>query len=626
MTPVRRGVATARLPLVALPLLALLAPLLAALPVLPAAAAATAAPAAAAEHTVPTAPADEETGLGVEITSVNPSALQPGEPLELNGTVTNVDEHGWRDVQAYLVMSPEPVTTSSELADVAASSEETYISDRITDFGRFDTLGPLPTGESTDFELELPYRALNISGAEGVYTVGVQVLATDVDMTRKLEGRTRTFVPLVDAGRSDPPARVDLGVVWPLRAAILRREDGSYLHDDELRQSMATGGQLRRATDLAVSADVPLATVADPALLDAAHDFAEGRFGPPVRPARPGEDDGDDDSPDTDAEDPEGTGDSGVTTDTDGEIVPTETSPAAREWMSDVSSLLEGGAGWLTRYGEPDEEAVAEAPSPRLDAAITRATEATAAELLSGEPGTAALPVDGAVQTEALAAVARQEGDRLAVLAPEQLDGWTSAQGAALSVATEDGVAPVLVADPNLAAGGPASDDPRTALQMRQRLLAETLLSSLAADARGDDRTSAVFLAPSNWNPGVSWPAAGFFSGLRTPWLRPTSVDDLLRDPPDFAGTVLAPEDVALAQPAGDGGQRPRPAGRRERAAGRRRPDGRARPDRRVGPGRPAVADAGPAARRRPGPRPLVRRRGRARHVLLRARSTATGG
>ena len=140
------------------------------------------------------------------------------------------------------------------------------------------------------------------------------------------------------------------------------------------------------------------------------------------------------------------------------------------------------------------------------------------------------------------------------MLAPEQLDGWTSAQGAALSVATEDGVAPVLVADPNLSAGGPASEDPHTALQMRQRLLAETLLTSLAADARGDDETSAVFLAPSSWNPGVSWPAAGFFSGLRTPWLRPTSVDDLLRDPPDFAGTVLAPEDVPLPQPAGDSG------------------------------------------------------------------------
>ena len=129
MTPVRRGVVTARLPLLAFPLLALLAPLLAALPVLPA-------PAAAAAPTAPAAPAalaDEETGLSVEITSVNPSALQPGEPLELNGTVTNVDEHGWRDVQAYLVMSPEPVTTSGELAEVAASPEETYISDRITE-------------------------------------------------------------------------------------------------------------------------------------------------------------------------------------------------------------------------------------------------------------------------------------------------------------------------------------------------------------------------------------------------------------------------------------------------------------------------------------------------------------
>jgi len=546
MTPVRRAAAAPAV----LPLLVLLAPLLAVVPASPAAADQHGSPHAAhtarhpARHATGTAPADEDAGLAVEITSLSPSALQPGEPLELTGTVTNDDVHGWRELNAYLVISPEPVTTSGALARVAASPAETYISDRITNLRRFDSLGPLPTGESTGFRLQLPYRALPISGGEGIYTVGVQVLATDVDESRQLEARARTFLPLVDATRAEPPARVDLGLVWPLRAPVLRRSDGVYLHGDDLRQSMATGGQLRRLTDLAVSADVPLSTVADPALLDAAQDFAEGRYGPPVRSAGPG-DEGTEEPPDTDAAGPEAAGDDGETTGTDGAVMPTVTSPAAREWMADVTSLVAGRSGWLTRYGEPDEATVATGP-PRLEAAVTRATDATAEDLITGVPGIAALPVDGVVQQAALAAVAREEGHRLAIVSPQQLDGWRAAQGAALSVATSDGVAPVLVADPDLSAGGPATDDPQSALQMRQRLLAETLLLSLAAGARGDETTSAVFMPPSDWNPGISWPAAGFFSGLRTPWLHPTPVRQLLRRAADFGGTVLEPDEVPL--------------------------------------------------------------------------------
>ena len=45
-------------------------------------------------------------------------------------------------------------------------------------------IGDLEPGSTTRFEVRVPYRQLGISGAEGVYPVGVEILGTDVDGTR----------------------------------------------------------------------------------------------------------------------------------------------------------------------------------------------------------------------------------------------------------------------------------------------------------------------------------------------------------------------------------------------------------------------------------------------------------
>ncbi|MDQ3105637.1 MAG: hypothetical protein M3Q87_10585, partial [Actinomycetota bacterium] len=141
---------------------------------------------------------DDVQGLTVELTSVTPSALRPGEPLQLEGRVTNVDDQVWRRVNAYLVISPSPLTSRAELAAAGDSAAESYFGDRIIDFGLFARLGGLTPGEFAPFRLRVPWSDLGISGLPGVYTVGVQVLATDLDDTRPTEGRVRTFVPLVE--------------------------------------------------------------------------------------------------------------------------------------------------------------------------------------------------------------------------------------------------------------------------------------------------------------------------------------------------------------------------------------------------------------------------------------------
>ena len=49
--------------------------------------------------------------------------------------------------------------------------------------------------------VRVPVSELQISGEEGVYWIGVQVLGADETGAREVRGRARSFIPLVRAGR-----------------------------------------------------------------------------------------------------------------------------------------------------------------------------------------------------------------------------------------------------------------------------------------------------------------------------------------------------------------------------------------------------------------------------------------
>jgi hypothetical protein len=57
--------------------------------------------------------------------------------LAIDGVVTNVDDQAWSELQAYLVISTNPMTSRSELAAAAESSPESYIGERLTELGSF---------------------------------------------------------------------------------------------------------------------------------------------------------------------------------------------------------------------------------------------------------------------------------------------------------------------------------------------------------------------------------------------------------------------------------------------------------------------------------------------------------
>lgn len=449
-------------------------------------------------------------GLDVQLTSITPSALRAGRPLEIRGRVANVDDHPWRLANVYLVVSPSPLTTETQLAAAADSPPGAYFGDRVTDFGLFTRLGTLRPGTDMAFRLEVPWRRLGVSGAGGVYPAGVQVLASDTDGSRTIAGQARTFVPL-----SDPADRVPvrLAVVWPLGAPVLRRDDGSYARAGRIGRLTETGGRLRRTVDLGASAgSFPLTVVPDPALLDAAGDVGTGDFGPPGRPAaqvsranrasRPAE-------------------------------------PGVADWLDDTATLVAGSTPWSTLYGEPAPDVVASATLPdRLARAVEAATSGAQRRLLGGAARPLLLPRSGVVSGDDLSGLRGDLGEQAVALAPRMLPGWDALDGSAQQVETPQGSVVVVVADPALAEGGPSPADPDSALQVRQRLLAETVLLSAEAAAAGATTASASFVPPHAWDPGPYWPVSDFFGGLDVGWLEPVTLDDLLAEPATYRARV----------------------------------------------------------------------------------------
>ena len=219
----------------------------------------------------------DETGLTVTIDKLSPATLTPGARVEMSGILTNNSDHIWIDLQAYLEMSTSPATTKGTLDDLALTGDAAY-GERVIDFGFFDEMGPLHPGESTTYHLSVPYHLLpaSVSGAAGVYQIGVTVLGTSGGLRDPdADARAHTLMPLVHDA-SPPPKPADMVTLIPLTAAVTRQTDGTFL-DERLATQVSPGGRLANLVDFASAAPPgSLDLVLDPATLDAIQAMAEG--------------------------------------------------------------------------------------------------------------------------------------------------------------------------------------------------------------------------------------------------------------------------------------------------------------------------------------------------------------
>lgn len=437
----------------------------------------------------------ETTGdpLAMTIERLSPSTVPERGRVTVTGRITNRSGQTWSDLSVFLLTSTVPLVTRDDVAGAASADPLTQFGERLISPGLYVDVPDLAPGESTAYTLRVPREALAVSGAPGVYQLGVQVLGTDESGNRLegAEGRARTFWPAVPRGTGS----TELALGLQLRNHTVRAPDGSLEFLPGWQQTLSSGGRLGRLLDLSVSAGAfPVSWVVDPAVVEAADSVA--RDNPPLTLGPAEEVD---------------------------EL--SEEAAKARAWLETYDQEAARRDTHVVPYGDLDVAAAARVDEEVLVArALGLSAGADGERAQTSRPVVA--PLDGSLPAAAFATL----DPSVAVFLRRDL----VTQGISVVRAREDG-GRVLLIDPVPTAEGSAARSTRTALQVRQRILAESALHALSAEAA----TPLVMVLPARWDPGPRWRRAEFFAGLDVPWLAPTTFTSVLLRPP--ADPVIDP-------------------------------------------------------------------------------------
>ena len=431
------------------------------------------------------AAAQDDPDLDVRITGLTPSNLEGRSAVTMSGTVTNRDDHAWTDAQAYLVIPTTPFTTRKQVDD-AIDTGNAYTGERVVDLKSIDELGDLRPGGTTRFEVRVPYGRLGISGADGVYPVGVQILGTDVDGTRGTAAiaRATTFLPLVS---DSTPERVSAGLVWPFVMPDRRKPDGDYADPDAMITLVSTGGRLRNQLNAASAVRARAATVIlDPALLVGLDDLSRGRRLP------------------------------------DGVSMNRTERQLAKRFLDDLVGLARRDACWVLDFDRPDILGITQSPSAgQLTKIVERATATTLARFQLTGRGMS-WPTGSGV-TASLLSAARGTGERPVLVASGALPSWERRDGSIVQYTARSGPMPLLVNDA-LDTGVPGQ---ATIVTLRQRMLSEAALASLQSGVDPDSRADAVAIIDPSWNPG-EFDHAPLDEVFDAPFVDGVSLEDLM--------------------------------------------------------------------------------------------------
>ncbi|QNN54430.1 DUF6049 family protein [Nocardioides mesophilus] len=485
---------------------------------LTAASPATASPHAGVAAVAAVAPG-ESTPLHVTMDTLTPSVIPRRGQIIVSGEVTNRSDSTWTDLQVYLFTSADPIGDSADLAAAAESDPAAEVGARLYQDGLFTEIGDLAPGESTQYVVSVGRSDLEISGAPGVYWIGVHVLGAEGGPRDLVaDGRARAFIPLVDPGTP----RTRLAVTVPLREQVLRGPEQRLLGIRRWERLLDTDGRLDRLLAFGASSSRPVTWLVDPAVLDAAASVAAGN--PPLdtsddgsgpesekpspSPAQSGSADpsGASGSPDSVAPAPSGGSDgSGDPGGSDAADSPTLPQQAAAAWLEAFRAATGRGTVMSLPYADIDVGAVTTAKQTRILREAQRLSESAAARLgYVSRPVIA--PPAGYLPAKTLA---RLDDTAPVLLRDEALPGVDGA------TATRSNGVEVVLADTAAAAGGPGPNDPGDPLAMRQRILAEAALHALGPRAADP----LVVSLPAQWDPGPGWQRADFFGGLDVPWL-----------------------------------------------------------------------------------------------------------
>jgi len=438
--------------------------------------------------------------LDVTLDSMSPSVIPRKGPIVMSGTVTNTTDDTLTDVNLHPLTSYSPMTTAREVEVSVESDPESFIGERIIAAGNFDSVPDLAPGATATWRIRVQQSALQISGEEGVYWIGVQALAFDSDGIREVRGRARSFIPLVRGAQKAVPT----SILLPVRRSVQHTAQGRVSRADEWAAELDEGGRLANLTDFVRSSGTaPVTWLIDPAVLDAVRDLGAGnpeRNLEPTQPA-PGEE-GDPDAADGDqaqGDQPEAA-DAGL--------------PQATEWLASVRSLTARNPVLALPYGDIDAAAAA-----RYEPSLYTRARAQSATVLDGmqiESTPALVPPSGLINPAALSLT---PVDTQVFLSEEAIPK-TYDDPADVPSSIDVAGRRIAITDHRVAVGGPGPDERTGMVALRQRILAEAAVRSLDGDT-GD----LVVDLPSDFDPGTD--SSQFFRGLENSFVDvvPATVD-----------------------------------------------------------------------------------------------------
>ncbi len=433
---------------------------------------------------------DDDPALTVRITSLNPAVIPRHGRITIDGVIRNDSSVTWKRLNVYPLTSPSPMT------DRAAVEAAALTDPNSTDFGQRllplgVPVGNLVPGASTTFHLKVPRSQLQISGAPGVYWLGVHVLGeSPAGRDGIADGRARTFIPLLPH-----KAQASVAMVLPIRAPVRRADDGTLRDVQDLAQSFSPSGRLGRIAAFGQAASGNTLTwLVDPAVLDAAQDIVDGNPPLGIGAAKPGQRSSPSPSP------------SSSTSGANGAAAPELTDQDranARTWLRSMTTLMRNGTTLALPYGDPDVSALGDHHHVGL---LKQARAlSTAAFRTRGIPATPAVaPIDGYLDP----AVVRHLAAGVTVLLSDH------GQDVRRPVVSSGGRRFVST-DARTSAGGPLPAPQLDSLSLRQRIASDAAIESLQRTSR-----TLIVSLPANWNPDDPSAYPAFYAGLDPSWLQ----------------------------------------------------------------------------------------------------------
>lgn len=454
--------------------------------------------AAVARDASPSAAKQRTDTSSISIDNLVPATIPTKGAIVLTGTLHNGSGEIWHHLSLTPQTSYYPRRTSADIENAASLDPSTVqLGSTMVDLS--EQLPDLAPGASTQFTLQIPRAKMHISGESGAYWLGV-VPHSDEQLQSSLTART--FLPLLPT--VNKKARMDVALVLPLRQSPLRTSTGGLSDPAGFNTALSPHGRLGRiATFGEAAASRPLTWLVDPALLDLADDAAHGTTTYALglegtalpHPAPLPTPSGSATSTPTASGSPSAT----PTPGTAGSAAQIAARINAGSWLSSITTMLKATATFELPYADPAiAPLVATGHADLLTWAVDLSTESMTARGLPAQPAVA--PPSGRVTESEWSALAA--GQTVFINASSGTSRSMESDGRTLVVASP------------ASSGGLGPSSPASALNLRQRLLAEA-----AVRIGTPGTTNVTVVLPANWDPGASAGITSFFPQLTRPWL-----------------------------------------------------------------------------------------------------------